>query len=99
MLQTGNSDFRLTDEDWKTIAKNIDEIYNNFTYRLLSLAKLSETEMQVCYLIKLEVAPAKMAGMLFKTKSAITMIRQRLYSKITHKKGSAKELDEFVKTF
>ncbi|MBR1469058.1 MAG: hypothetical protein IJ605_02945, partial [Prevotella sp.] len=99
MLQTSNSDIRLTDEDWTIIAKNIDEIYDNFTYRLLSLAKLSETEMQVCYLIKLEMPPARMAETLFKTKSAITMIRQRLYSKITRKNGSAKELDEFIKTF
>lgn len=99
ILQAGNSEIHITNEDWSLIGKNIDEIYDNFTHRMLSLAKLSETEMRVCYLTKLEVPPAKMASVLFKSKSAITMIRQRLYAKITRQQGSAKELDEFIKTF
>ena len=95
----GKDDFCLTEEEWDEIGKGIDTVYDNFTQRLFALVSLSDVELKTCYLIKLRISPADIAVMLFKSKAAITMLRQRLYEKITRKKGTAKQLDEFVLNF
>ena len=95
----GEEDFHLSADDWKKLAAYLDEIYDNFTQRLFALVDLSDIELKVCYLVKLGVAPSAIALMLYKTKAAITMLRQRLYEKITHQKGTAKQLDEFILSF
>jgi len=95
----GDDKFYLTDEEWKQLGNDIDEAYNQFSSRLLSVIAVSELEMHICYLIKLGVAPKDMATMLFKSRNAITMTRQRLYKKITHKNGTAKQLDEYILAF
>lgn len=98
-LNAGKEKFHLTDEEWRQLAQGIDEAYGQFTQRLLSLVDLSEVELRTCYLIRLKIAPTDIALMLYKSKAAITMLRQRLYEKITQKKGSAKQLDEFIMNF
>lgn len=98
-FQAGKESFHLKDEEWQQIGRGIDDVYDNFTNRLLTLVELSDLELKVCYLVKLGVAPSAIALMLYKTKAAITMLRQRLYEKITHQKGTAKQLDEFILSF
>lgn len=95
----GNDGFHLTEEEWQEVGEGIDTVYDNFTQRLFALVSLSDVELKTCYLIKLRISPADIAVMLFKSKAAITMLRQRLYEKITHKKGTAKQMDEFVLNF
>lgn len=95
----GEESFHLKNEEWDQLGESIDEVFNNFTQRLLMLVQLSDVELKTCYLIKLEVTPADIATMLYKSKAAITMLRQRLYKKITQKKGTAKQLDEFILNF
>lgn len=95
----GNDGFHLTEEEWHEVGEGIDTVYDNFTQRLFALVSLSEVELKTCYLIKLKIPPVDIATMLFKSKAAVTMIRQRLYKKLTHKKGTAKQLDEFILNF
>lgn len=95
----GNDGFHLTEEEWHEVGDGIDTVYDNFTQRLFALVNLSEVELKTCYLIKLKIPPVDIATMLFKSKAAVTMIRQRLYKKLTHKKGTAKQLDEFILNF
>ena len=98
-LNAGKEKFHLTDDEWQQLAQGIDEAYGQFTQRLLALVDLSEEELKTCYLIKLKIRPTDIATMLYKSKAAITMQRQRLYNKITQKKGSARQLDEFIINF
>ncbi len=95
----GEEHFHLTDDEWETLSEGIDRVYNKFTHRLFMLVQLSDVELKTCYLIKLKVAPVDIATMLFKSKTAISMLRQRLYEKITQQKGTAKQLDEFILNF
>ena len=98
-MHASDNDFKLTKEDWKCLALCIDEAYNHFTARLIEIVPVSELEMHTCYLIKIGVAPIDIARLLYKSKNAISMLRQRLYKKITHKDGTAKQLDEFILSF
>ena len=95
----GENDFRLTDDEWRQLGRDIDDVYDHFSYRLSSIASLSEQEMRICYLIKLGVPSAHIALLLFKGKSTITMARKRLYKKITQKDGTPTDLNAFLSTF
>lgn len=99
IINAGKEKFHLTDEEWQQLGEGIDKVYDNFTQRLYSLVQLTDVELKTCYLIKLKIAPTDIATMLYKTKNAISMLRERLYKKITQKKGSAKQLDEFILNF
>lgn len=98
-INAGKEKFHLTDEEWQTLATDIDNAYDNFTTRLLALTPLNETEKQICYLLKLNLRPTQIATMLCLSETAISMNRNRLYKKIFHEKGSSKLFDEFIRDF
>lgn len=94
----GELNTNLTEEEWKQIEDYIDILSANFTSRLLALANLSQTELRICYLVKLDIQPVVMANLLCKSKSAISMARNRLYTKITGEKGTSKQFDDFIQS-
>ena len=89
----------LSEIEWDQLAHYIDDIYDNFRNRLIGIVDMSITELRVCYLIKAGASPTIISAILCKSKPAVSMLRQRLYEKITHQKGSAKQLDEFIISF
>ena len=99
MINAGKQKFHLRDEEWDSLAEWIDKVYDNFTTRLMALTPLNITERQICYLVKLNLKPSQIAAMLNITDTAISMNRNRLYKKVFHEKGSAKDFDEFIKNF
>lgn len=92
-------DFHLSEAEWEQLAQYIDNIYDDFTNRLLRLCNMSETELRVCYLIKINVPPVGISALVCRNKNAISMLRKRLYEKITHQEGNAKQLDDFIRHF
>lgn len=95
----GNRDFRLSDEEWLQLSDSLDKVYDHLTKRILNLVNLNSTELRVIYLLKIGVQPADMATILCKSKSGITMIRNRMYKKIFGKGGTATALDEYIQNF
>lgn len=87
---------RLKKTDWTEIERQVNSTYAGFTSRLFTLYPMSPTEMQTCLLIKLRVPTSEIANVLSKSASAISSSRSRLYEKVFHGKGGAKEWDEFV---
>lgn len=87
---------RLKASDWTEIERQVNSTYAGFTSRLFNLYPMSPTEMQTCLLIKLRVPTSEIANVLSKSASAISSSRSRLYEKVFHGKGGAKEWDEFV---
>ncbi len=91
-------DLHMSEADWQELSTRLDEIYE-LGPRLLGLARLSETELRICYLLKLGVAPAEIADILCRSKSAITLARQRMLVKLTGRRGKADMLDELIVGF
>ena len=89
----------MSTADWQELAESIDLVYNNFTDRLLSVVKLKEQDLHICYLIKIQTPPVEMATILYKSKAAITLARQRMYKKITGHDGKAEQLDKLILDF
>lgn len=98
--QAHNPDFKLDDEQWKELQTEIDKNYNHFTARLYATCpKMNETELHVCYLLKLSIAPSDIAHIIVRQVSTVSSIRERLYKKIHGEAGNAKQLDDFILKF
>jgi len=90
---------RLTDAEWQNLRILIDRAYDNFTERLLSITPLTDTEMHICYLVKLGIQPTEISEMLCKSKSAITMSRKRMSIKLMGSDKKTSEIDHFIENF
>lgn len=92
----GKKEFRLTENQWEALGGAIDQAYDGFTDRIMEQSAVSELEMRVCYLTKIEISPTSMAELLCKSKSAITMLRSRLYRKLSGREGTAQQFDHWI---
>ena len=91
-------DHHMSEADWQELSTRLDEIYE-LGPRLLGLACLSETELRICYLLKLDVATTDIADILCRSKSAVSMAKQRMVMKLTGRRGKADMLDELIVGF
>ena len=86
-------EWRPKEEDWKQLFKGIDDAYDNFTHRLMSVApKLTMTELRVSCLIKANVPPVTIAMLIVTTPTNVSMI-------IHSEKGSSEKFDKFIRDF
>lgn len=85
-----------TDDDWVRFQTMIDSLSDGFSHRLLSAHKLSEQELRVCLLIKVQFKPSEIALLTAHSKEAITSTRRRLYKKMTGLDGVPEMLDELI---
>ena len=84
-------------DSWKQLQNMIDITYNNFTKQLYTLyPQISEHELRICYLIKIQIPTKNIAKTLSRSLSAISNSRVRLYKKIHGEEGKAEMLDKFI---
>ena len=86
----------LNAEDWSELDSRIMSVYPQFHSSLLALCPMSQTEIQVCSLIRIRFAPSEIATAMSKETSTVSSIRSRLYRKVFDRKGSSKDWDEFI---
>jgi tetratricopeptide (TPR) repeat protein len=85
-------------EDWIALSSIIDETHNNFTYNLNALLPtITSLEIKISYLIKIGISPGRIANLLSMTGQNVSMIRSRMFEKITKTKGSSSRFDELIK--
>lgn len=78
----------VTDDEWRELHLRLRAIYPKFFERLAQLHQMSEIEIHVCTLIKMEYKQAEIARLLNRTPEAISSIRRRLYKKVTGSDGT-----------
>jgi hypothetical protein len=88
-------DHHMSEADWQELSTRLDEI-DELGPRLLGLARLAETELRICYLLKLDVPTTDIADILCRSKSAVSMAKQRMVMKLTGRRGKADMLDELI---
>ena len=95
-----NPHFKLNEAEWKELKQEMDATLNDFSVRLRNLnPKLSDGDLHVCYLLKLELSPTEMAHILVCQTNTVSTIRKRLYKKIYGVDGTPGQLDKFIKNF
>lgn len=90
---------KLTKEDWDALQSQIDNCYKDFTTRLRALYPISEIELQICLLLKINITTTGIAQLTGRSKSAIVSARKKLYEKIHNQSGKPEEWDAFITTF
>lgn len=91
------SNINAHDEEWEQLETTINTLYSGFTEKLYALCpSISEIELRICYLIKINVSPSAIAYILKRTPSAISMIRSRLYEKMYGRKGTPTLFDKSI---
>lgn len=89
-------DKKLSTEDWQSLDKEVNSHYPEFKERLSALCRISDIEYRVCLLLKVGVSPKDIATLTIKTKSAISVMRKRLYFKAFGKVEAPEKWDEFI---
>ena len=94
-LATGKS---VSDKEWVELRNVIDMHYDNFTIRIMSMHRLSDFELRICMLIKLDFKVKEIAVLTCHTPMAVTAARRRLYGKLFGEKGTPGKLDDFIRS-
>lgn len=91
-----NTSLKLTQEDWTTLQLHVDRCYKDFTHRLRALYPISDMEMQICLLLKIDITTTGIAILTTRSKSAIVSARKKLYEKVHGEKGKPEQWDAFI---
>ena len=89
---------KLTAEDWQLLDEEVNSHYPEFKERISELCKISDSEYKVCLLLKIGVSPKDIATLTIKTKSAISVMRKRLYTKTFGNNATPEMWDEFIRS-
>lgn len=85
-------------KDFVELQQVLDDTYDNFTSKLKELIPaIREEEMWVCCMIKMGMTPVRMCKVLSCKPNYLSMMRKRLYKKIFHQEGGARDFDAFIK--
>ena len=88
---------RLTDQDWEKLKESLDKLYPNFTFRVHMLyPKITQHQMRICYLVKLNFSNDNIAKLLISTPASVSIARKRLYEKITGKAGKPENFNSLI---
>lgn len=90
---------KISSSDWQELKKEIDETYNQFSQRLQELYPVTDIELKVCLLPKIDISPKEIATVTIRSKQAISSIRKRLYKKLFNDDGNTDQLDSFIRNF
>ncbi|MDR0961763.1 MAG: amino acid ABC transporter permease [Mediterranea sp.] len=89
---------QLTKKQWQQLQETVNNIYPNFTRRLLKLYPFKVRELQVCMLIKIKLPATRIMELCNYSKQAHSSIRSRMYYKAMGMKGTPKQWDDFINT-
>ena len=88
----------LRTDDWKHVEQEIHALWPDFGRKLYEYGtNLSDTEIRICWMVRMGIPPKGMATILKRTKAAISLARSRLYEKLLHSPGTGKMFDEFLR--
>ena len=86
----------ITREEWKALEETVNGVYDDFSGKLNRYHKLSEHELHICLLLKINMSPVEIARLTSHTKESISSARRRLYEKVFREKGAPGKWDEFI---
>lgn len=89
-----------TTEDINRLKETLNLAYDGFTLRLKKLCPtIREEELFVCCMIKIGLSSKQICNISAYKPNSLSMLRSRLYTKISGQKGSAVAFDDFIRGF
>ena len=88
----------LRKDDWERVETEINALWPDFRRKLYEYGtNLSDTEIRICWMVRMGIPPKGMATILKRSKPAISLARSRLYEKIHAVKATGAIFDEFIR--
>lgn len=95
-----NRKISVTDEEWKEVRSAVDDAFDNFATRLQqNFPLLTEKEVSLCCLIKINVNMKDLSDIYCVSKSAITKRKYRIKTEKLNIDDDTVSLDTFLKSF
>lgn len=89
---------KIDESDWQTLMAETDRCYNGFSNRLRAIHPVSQIELKISLLIKINVNVTGIALLTGRSKSAIVSARKSLLKKVTSETGKPEDLDNFLRS-
>lgn len=86
----------MTQEDWAELYALFSRKMPSFEQQLKKSGNLSETELQICILIKLGFTTGEIATLTAKAKNSISSAERRLWQKFFQSNGSTKDWQNYI---
>lgn len=99
LVKKAGSNENMDKNDWNLLEQMVLK-QNPKMYKMLCDLHLSEIELQVCLLIRLNIQPKEMAVLVCRSHETISSIRRRLYQKhFPNEKPSPMKWDAYIHSF
>lgn len=87
---------QLSDDEWLWLSEQLDALHHDMGQQLQRQARLSPTELRLCYLTRLGLTSTEMADVLCKSVSAVSHARYRMSKKILGDKADIDDLNDLI---
>ena len=88
--------YKVQEEDWQKLSQSLQEAFPEFMDKLIKEECLTEGEMRICMLQKLNFQANEIGNILNLASNTISSTSARLYKKIKAEKGGAKEWQNYI---
>ena len=93
MLKNGKNPQK---KDWLDLENTLNHYYENCMQKIQTLYKMTDRELHVSMLTKINFKPSDIASLLNININSVASVRSRLYKKCFGKEGKAKDWDDFI---
>jgi len=88
--------YKIQEDDWHNLSESLQEAFPEFMDILIKEECLTEGEMRICMLQKLNFQPNEIGSILNLASNTISSTSARLYRKIKSEKGGAREWQNYI---
>lgn len=88
--------YKIQEDDWINLGESLQEAFPEFMDKLIKEECLTEGEMRICMLQKLNFQPNEIGCILNLASNTISSTSARLYRKIISEKGGAREWQNYI---
>ena len=85
-------------DNWAQLNELFTEKLPEFLYFLQSNENLNVNEFRICLLVRLGLNPTTIAELTGNSRSNVSMIRTRIYKKLTGNEGNGKDLERYLRS-
>jgi len=84
-------------QEWKELRHMMNREYPQFYAHLFSKCEWTDTEYEICILVRLFFKPSDIANFYGYDRSYITKVRKQMHKKIFGKEGKGKDFDDYIR--
>lgn len=86
----------INNKDWEQLSNKIDLCFNDFTKCLRAFYPISDIDMKICLLLKIDINVTGISSLIHRSKSTVVSARKKMYEKTHGEAGKPEQWDAFI---